>query len=522
MMSEVRFYLSLFLRRLHYFVLIILACTAAGVFLAIKLPPVYKAKAQLVVESPQIPGELASSTVQASIAEILEVIQQRLLTRANLLDLSRRFDVYAGQAEMTPDAIVENMRSRIEIQIPFNTFNRASNRASFVTVSFAAPTGEMSAKITNELVTQILQENVAMRTNVTGQTLEFFIQEVARLDAEMSDQGARILKFKEAHKDALPDSLDYRRSRQSSLQERLLLLDRELSGLRDRRARLVDIYERTGRSDLAGESLTPEQRRLRQLQDERASALVIYSIDHPRIRSLDGQIAALEAENIRLGLGTETAPNFTAFELQVSDIDGQVAFIEEQKTIISTELDALEKSIEATPTNAITLGTLERDYENLRLQYTQATASLAEARTGDQIEAQSRGQRITVTEQAVVPGSPAEPNRKLIAASGAAAGTALAIGFFLLLEVLNSAIRRPIELTERLGTPAFGIVPYIQTTREIINRRIIVAACVIFPVAGTGIALYLIDQHYLPLDLFFEQIAQKLGIETLLDRFKLG
>lgn len=518
MMTELKFYISLVMRRLPVLMLIVISCTLAGLFLAFTLPPVYKAQSRLVVESAQIPGELASTTVQASVVEILQVIQQRLLTRANLLDLSRRFDVHANQPEMRPDEIVQDMRSRIAISLPMDT----RNRASFVTVSFAAPTGEMSAQITNDLVTQILQENVAMRTNVASQTLDFFVQEVARLDAELADQGARILEFKEQHKDALPDSLDYSRNRQSSLQERVLQLDRELSGLRDRRARLVEIYERTGRSDLAGESLTPEQRRLRQLQDERASALVIYSPDHPRIKSLDGQIAAMEAANIKLGLGTETAPNFTAFELQISDIDGQIEFIEEQKVVINEELGQLGQSIEATPTNAIALGTLERDYDNLRLQYTQATASLAEARTGDQIEAQSRGQRITVTEQAIVPTSPAEPSRKKVAAMGFAAGVGLAGALFMLLEILNGTIRRPVDITSRLGTPAFGTVPYIPTTREVFARRAVILASFLIPFAGAAAGLYLVHQYYLPLDLFFERAADRLGMSALLSRFNLG
>ncbi|WP_245709734.1 hypothetical protein [Ruegeria halocynthiae] len=273
---------------------------------------------------------------------------------------------------------------------------------------------------------------------------------------------------------------------------------------------------------MAGESLTPEQRRLRQLQDERASALVIYSPDHPRIKSLDGQIAVLEAANIKLGLGTESAPNFTAFELQVSDIDGQIEFIEEQKTIINNELAVLAKSIETTPTNAIALGSLERDYENLRLQYAQATASLAEARTGDQIEAQSRGQRITVTEQAVVPNSPSEPNRKKFAAAGVAGGIGLSAGLFLLLELLNNTIRRPIDVTTRLGAPVFGTVPYIQTAGERLFRRSVIAASFVVPIAAVCIGLYLVHQYYLPLDLFLEKVSERLGVDSLLNRFNLG
>ncbi|MEP4805191.1 MAG: Wzz/FepE/Etk N-terminal domain-containing protein [Hyphomicrobiales bacterium] len=514
-MSEFQFYLSLFFRRTPLLALIVIGCTAAGAFVALTAPPVYKAEATLVVESPQIPGELASTTVQASVVEILEVITQRLMTRGNLLDLSRQFGVHADQTTMSPDQIVEDMESRIEIELPADR----RNRASFLSVSFAASTGELSALVTNELVTQILRENVAMRTGFTAQTLEFFVREVARLDSELAEQGAQILEFKEAHKEALPDSLDYQRSRQSSLQERILQLDRELSSLRDRRTRLQDIYQRTGRSDIAGNSLTPEQRRLRQLEDQRASALSIYSGEHPQIKYLDGQIAALKAANIELGLGTETSPSVTVYELQISDIDGQIEFIEEQRFNINNELEKLALTIDEIPINAIALGTLERDYESLRLQYAQANANLADARTGDQIEAQSRGQRMSVTSQAVTPEYPSEPNRKLIVAAGFAGGVGLAVGLFLLLEVLNNTIRRPVDLVNGLGVEAFGTVPYIQTSGEIVARRGLVTVGIMGPIIAAGIAIYLIHLNYMPIDLLLEKITNGLGVSRLFGGF---
>ena len=95
-----------------------------------------------------------------------------------------------------------------------------------MTVSFDAPTAAMSAAVTNEMVTLILKENVEIRTNVAGQTLEFFEQEVARLDAELTTLGAKILEFQEANLESLPDSLDFRRSQQAAAQERLLQMDR--------------------------------------------------------------------------------------------------------------------------------------------------------------------------------------------------------------------------------------------------------------------------------------------------------
>ncbi len=509
MKSELSFYISLFLRRLNIFLPIVLIVSLIGVVAAFTLPTSYRAEARLVVESPQIPGELAASTVQAGMLEILEVIRQRIQTRTKLLDLAHRFEVYPADSELNPDGIVRDMRRRIQIELPLGQIGRAL----FVTVSFDDKDPQRSAQVTNELVTQILQQNIEMRTQVTGQTLDFFKGEVDRLEEELTRQTTRILEFKEEHKDALPDSLEYRRNRQAALQERVLQMERELSGLRDRRDRLIEIFDRTGRLDVRGDSLTPEQRQLQQLKDQLASALVIYSPENPRVKSLEAQIAALEAANIRLGLGTETAPNMTIFELELSDIDGQSKFILEQKRQIEATLEILNASIDATPTNAIALGTLERDQERIRAEYNEAAESLAEARTGDQIEAQSRGQRISVTEQATVPEEPASPNRKLVIAAGIGGGLGLGFAVLILLEILNSTIRRSSELTARFGVVPFGTVPLMQTPGQRSMRRLRLLAYTVGILAVLVAALYIIDMYIFPVGDLLQSASEHAGFD---------
>ena len=75
---DFKFYFSLFLRRLHWFMLFLIIGSAIGLTLAKVLPPVYVAQAVLLVESEQIPGDLAASTVRTEATEQLEIIQQRI------------------------------------------------------------------------------------------------------------------------------------------------------------------------------------------------------------------------------------------------------------------------------------------------------------------------------------------------------------------------------------------------------------------------------------------------------------
>ena len=60
MNSDIRFYWRLFLARLPILATIVVVCSAVGIGLALTLPPRYVATARLLVESPQIPDELAA------------------------------------------------------------------------------------------------------------------------------------------------------------------------------------------------------------------------------------------------------------------------------------------------------------------------------------------------------------------------------------------------------------------------------------------------------------------------------
>lgn len=541
---DLRFYLQRFWRRFPWFLIVAVLVSAVGLSLAVVLPPVYKAEAQLLVEDPTIPTDLAASTVNTGAPEALQIIQQRLLTRANLLDMAQRLDVYAGKVLMSPDKIVEDMRRRTTIELPAQKAT-----ANFVTVSFAAPNGTLSARVTNDFVTQILQENVALRTATATQTLDFFQQEVDRLGTLLGQQGAKIMQYKLDHKDALPDSLDFRRSRQAAQEERLLQLDREIAGLKDRRARLVEIYQTTGSVAPSTAPQNPTEAQLLQLKDQLTSALALYSPQHPTVVALKARIAALEAslapqapvapgaspdqpavpppaDAAPAGSGTADAAPVdpataaaptdvpteasTTFKLQIADIDSQIAFDQDQKGLIEEELVALKASIDATPGNAIDLDALQRDYDNTQTQYNTAVARLAAAQTGDRIEALSKGQRITVIDQAVVPDQPASPNRKLIAIGSVLGGLALGLGLVVLLEVLNRAVHRPADLVSQLGIQAFAAVPYIYTPGEVLRRRVTISLVVLAVVLGVPAGLYAVDRYYLPLDLLVGRVLDKI------------
>ncbi len=520
-MIDFKFYLAIFWRRFPYFFVLLCLGTAVGLAVALTQQPIYVAEARLVVESEQIPDDLAASTVRTDASEQLQIIRQRILARDNLLEMANRLGVYRGttapEDQLTPDERVQDMRNRIRIETSGGSGGRGPS-TSFVTISFDAPEPQLAAAVTNEVVTLILQENIEMRTTVSGQTLDFFSQETERLEQELSQMSARILAFQEANLEALPDSLEFRRSQQAAEQERLLELEREKSQLRDRRDRLVELFEQTGEVGLVGVvARTAEEAELQELQDELTRASAVLSADNPRITVLRAQISALEkivtdqqaAGSARLN---EQGGQLTPFELQLADLDGQIAFIDEQKEAISANLDRLAASIAATPSNALTLGTLERNYDNLRAQYDQAVRNRATAEVGDTIEALSKGQRISVIEQANPPTSPTRPNRRRIVAMGIAAGLGMGLGLIALLELLNTAVRRPVDIVNGLQITPIMTMPYIRTRGEIWRKRLIILTVVILVLVGLPAAIWYIDANIRPLQPILDELLRRVGL----------
>lgn len=507
---DLRFYLSLFWRRVHWFLLFVVIGTGVGVTLAQVWPTTYVARARLLVESEQIPDELAASTVQTETTEQLQIIQQRILTRATLVDMANRLDIYQqrpGQEALTTDGIVADMRRRIEIVTTGGAGPRGRGpvQATLMSVSFAAPDAVLASTVANELVTLILREDIEMRTNVARQTLDFFEQEVARLDQELAKRGQVILEFKEENQNSLPDSLDFRRDQRAGLQERLVALGDLETGLIEQRKRAIRVHESvndTPSDALAREADIPEKQQLDALRQERSG----LSSDSGRAKELDAQIEALE---IAVARKRPTSPR-NAFEMQLIEIADQLDLIEEQRVEIENELEVLEQSIMATPSNAITLDTLERDYANVRAQYDQAVSNKARAETGDMIETLSKGERISVIEQAVAPLAPDQPNRPILAAGGVGGGVVVGLAFVFLLEFFNSGIRRPADLTARLGITPIATLPYLPTRREVWRRRFKIMFILGFFVVFVPAFLLGIHFLYTPLDQLIDSVLKNM------------
>ena len=383
-------------------------------------------------------------------------------------------------------------------------------------MSFTAPTGALAADVTNEITTLILQENVALRTGRATGTLDFFEREVNDLGAELSRNATAILEFKNGNRDSLPDSLQFRRNEQTLNQERLIQLEREEAGLRDSRARVVSIYEQTGRV-FSNRELSREEQELADLRRQLDRARTVYSETSPNVTILKNRIAALEPEvEEQLAVINPEFLGMSEYEIQLAQLDGRLDFIEAEKLRIGARLDELRRTIEETPANEMTLAALEREQSGLRSQYEAAQSRLATAQIGERIEVLAKGERFTLVEQASAPETPVSPNRLLIGGGSIAAGLGAGLGLILLMELLNRSIRRPVEITSKLGIQPMATIPYIRTRSETRRKRAVVLGVLALIAIAIPAALFALHTYYLPMDLLLRNLADRIGLAGLL------
>ncbi|GMG83260.1 hypothetical protein LNKW23_24730 [Paralimibaculum aggregatum] len=510
-------------RRAVMIVSIVVVFSGLAFLLAYFIPPTYVATAKILIESQQIPGALARSTVTATATERLELIQQRLMTRSNLLGLIDRLNLYEERADLSKSAKVDLMRQsttlrRIEVS------GQRGVVAAF-TISYRDSDPKRAARITNEFVTTVLEQNIRARSARASQTHDFFKEEVAQIEEELVRVEAELADFRAANQLALPDSLEFRRRELSSIRERRF----------DRKAKMLKLVEQrqviqtalsTGRyADATGETMSPQERDLQTLRHELVRAQSLYADSHPKVRTMKNRIAQMEA-NLRevdptavLESATDRANRIkSGLERQLRALETEIQLLEEEAARDEARERALETSIERTPEVAMALNALQRREDDLKIRFHEAVRKQSFAATGEKLEVNRQAERFEVIEQAQVPDRPTSPNRPAIAIGGFAGSLGFALGLAILLGLLNPSIRTVGDMERKLEMRPLMTVPYITTESERRRTRREVYLLGVLLLVIVPVSLYAVDQYYLPLELLIEDFVDRTNLRGIFAR----
>jgi uncharacterized protein involved in exopolysaccharide biosynthesis len=514
---DIKFYLSIFWRRFPYFAIVAALIGAIGVSVASVLPTEYRATAVLLIEQEQIPTDMIESTVRTTVNQQVNIIRERLTSRSSLIDNAAQLGLYREGAGMDPNQIVEDMRRRLSIsQAQTQGRTRGSSPDGRVAVSFQFGDPQVAAQVANHFAAIIEREAIAMRRGVAGTTLDFFREEVNRLNREMGIHRARVLDFRMQNRDRLPESLEYRRNRMAFLQAEIARSEAEEAALIARRDDLMALFQARGR---ISEEVTPLELELARAQEERDRALRLYSPQNPRVRVIQVRVQELE-QAVRTDQESRADDFGSEFERRIAEIGQEIARQADVRAEARAEISELQQTIDETTLTSVRLQEMEQELSYVRSQHDQVARQLARAEMGERIELLARGQRIAILEQAWPPASPYSPNRPQIALAGVGGGIAAGLALVVLLEFLNRSIRRPVEITKRLGITPIATMPLFRTRRQILIRRAIIAGALALALIGVPLTLWGLHSFYLPLDLLIERFLEWTGLAVVFDAFR--
>jgi polysaccharide biosynthesis transport protein len=513
-METVFYYLAVLRERIFIVIVSFFVFASVGVLVVHWWTPVYQASATILVERPQIAETLAASTVQDDTFARLGLIRNQILLKPELLAMADRFKIERGGSDREDDRLVDRLRERLAIDYVFVDVPRSSDAALTLSVSFEDGDPLRAKEVVEYIVDRILDENRQNRLVRAEDTVAFFDKEVKQLDDALGAIEAKILKFKSENLANLPDSLDFRRTHQAALQDRLLQLGTEEQKLRMRRASLVDIAG-SGTTAPGGRTLNPAQQSLADLQRTLDTQRAVFSEDSDTVVALKSRIDELRGQLHAAAANPADSGSLNAspeLRLELSDIDTRLDAIPTERANATAELEKLDASIAATPKAETALNELTRDYESTRARYMTAIAHRGEALAGQQIELGAKSQRLLLLEPPTVPDRPVRPKRLPVVGASAAGGIGLGLGLLVLLELVNRTVRRPSQVTGRLGIEPLVAIPCVESAHERIWRHGRVALLWIGTALSAVGFVLLVHLYLMPLDAVAERILGLAGL----------
>lgn len=335
----------------------------AAVIFALALPPVYRASATILIEQQEIPSDLVRSTVSSYADQRIQSINQRVMTRGNLVDIIRKYDLYAEERKTEPlETVVERMRQDIQMKmLSADVMDPRSGRPMQATIAFTLSyqneQPQLAQKVANEITSLYLNENLSTRRQMASQATHFLTEEANRVSQQISELERIMAEFKEKNVDRLPELTQFNIQLAERMDRELSDVDQNIRAANERRIYLQSQLALINpRGMLYGEDggriLGPVDR-LKALRAQYIGASAVYAPDHPDLIRMRKEIASLEAETGRDGSSAkELDESLTAARTDLAEARKRYGGAHPDIKRLENQVAALEAALAKQPTTA--------------------------------------------------------------------------------------------------------------------------------------------------------------------------
>lgn len=356
-----------------------------------------------------------------------------------------------------------------------------------IQVSFKHTDPQLAAFVVNGIAETFVNMNQEKRSGTSRKTSDFLGKRIADLQSEIKADETKLLELKKKE-GILPTSgegtIDL--DRLSGLNKQLLEAEnlrknaeaqffavkddpaaiRELA--RDQMARYITERENSLR-DLRNET----QKKIGDLNAERAKRLLDYKEGAPEIKEIDRQIESLENSLAKeVERNTKDIKDFEdrATKTIVSNLEIKYQQAKQQEDKIRASFDQQYNKAQGQNEGAVLLKLLEQNIDTNK----GFLKNLIEQQSGNDVASQGSDNNISVSEIAIPPENPVAPRRLMTVAAALFISTLFGMGLALFLEYLDDTIRTTEEIENYLQLPALAAIPTMDSAPR--RRLLLVGA----------------------------------------------
>jgi predicted nucleic acid-binding Zn-ribbon protein len=229
------------------------------------------------------------------------------------------------------------------------------------------------------------------------------------------------------------------------------------------------------------QKLADAQKRLTSLEAEQAALRGKMTADHPDLAKVNREIEQVRQEvstlSKEIDSNQEAAarepdnPAYIDLQTQLGIAELNIKEGQEKLSHLQARAAECQRHIQATPEVEKAYLTLTRDYDNLKDKYQEVLKSASDASDARGIEAEHKGERFTVLDQASVPQTPSWPNVPVVVLVGFVLSVSVGAASVYVAELSDNAVRTAESLRGAVTPPVLSTIPYVDDEHDIRQRK---------------------------------------------------
>lgn len=440
------------------------------------IPNRYTSEATLLVVQQQVPQRYVVPTTTTDIRDALQATTEVVLSRTHLLSIIDEFGLYPKERKrMSPEGLLGKIQGDISIQ-PIESQSPQKDVNSFK-ITFIANSPQVAQEVTSKLTSLFIEQNLETREHQAMTTTDFLREQVDAAKAKLDEAEDQVRAFKMQHLGELPEQQAGNLAIMASLQTELQSTTTSLNRAEEQRQYLESLSEY--RVLAVGSDLA-------QLKSERDKLLQTYTAQYPGVTKLNEKIAKVQAtmgtlQPQRNGRAqsspTDALPSITSGapeeDVSLAQLRGQIESnrleienLSKDEKRLKSEVEEYQRRLNATPVREQQLSGILRNYEQLKLDYTDLLAKESQSQMAADLEKRQEGQQFRLVDRPSLPTVPTSPGRIKISLGGAAGGLALGLALALLMHIMDRSFHSEEDISERFAVPLVVGVPLLLTSYE--------------------------------------------------------